>query len=322
MKQSSKSVTAFIGLILIYILLARAGIYSTAGIVLFPILSIPLAICLIKNKLPLGLDFLFNIAIILGIYLLTNSIQSVSVFIISICIPAYAVSVLHKKRVPLPNMIMYVSILMAVIIFIYIGIMKYLGVDYELQFRTSMDAVKQLYFEALETISRLSQETNVLETSMMKELITLIIDTIKQIFPALILTGGLLLTTTQVIVLNMLVKKKGERLRSLKELFNFRLSKVTVILFFIAIMLLTFGQGIDEVVKILSLNIFFFLEFLMKVMGIVSILVLIKRSHVNTGIKVLGYMILVILIITPTSILMMFGCFDTMFNYRKAEIIV
>lgn len=322
MKSSSKSIMAFVSLMLIYILLARVGVYSAVGIVLFPILSIPLAVCLIKNKLPIGLDFLFSIAIIIGIYLLTSSIQSASIYIISVCIPAYAVNVFYKRQVPLPNTIMYVSIIMAALIFIYMGVMKQIGVDYELQFIVLMDEVKALYFETLGTISSLAVAPSVLETSIMKELITLVIDTIKQVYPALILTGGMLLTIIQVILLNVLINKKDTRIRSLKELFHFRLSKITVFIFFIAIMMLTFSADASALVRILSLNIFFFLEFLMKVMGIISVIVLLKRAHINTIFKILGYMTLAVLIITPTSILMMVGCFDTLFNYRKAEIIV
>jgi len=322
MKQSSKSIMAFTSLMLIYILLARVGVYSTIGIVLFPILSIPLAICLIKNKLPLGLDFLFNGAIILGVYFITNSMQSVSIYIISVGVPAYAIYLFHKRQNPLPNTIMYVSVIMVVASFIYIGMMKRLGVDYELQFIGLMNKVKTLYFEALVTMSGSVAAPSVLETSIMKELITLVIDTIKQIYPALILTGCVLLTTIQVVLLNIFVKNKEVKTRSLKELFNFRLSKITVLIFFIAMVMLTFSQNANDVVRILSLNIFFFLEFLMKAMGIISMIVLLKRAHINLAFKIVGYIILVVLIIAPTSILMMIGCFDTLFNYRKAEIIV
>jgi len=322
MKQSSKSIMAFTSLMLIYILLARVGVYSTIGIVLFPILSIPLAICLIKNKLPVGLDFLFNGAIILGVYFITNSMQSVSIYIISVGVPAYAIYLFHKRQNPLPNTIMYVSVIMVVASFIYIGMMKRLGVDYELQFIGLMNKVKTLYFEALVTMSGSVAAPSVLETSIMKELITLVIDTIKQIYPALILTGCVLLTTIQVVLLNIFVKNKEVKTRSLKELFNFRLSKITVLIFFIAMVMLTFSQNANDVVRILSLNIFFFLEFLMKAMGIISMIVLLKRAHINLAFKIVGYIILVVLIIAPTSILMMIGCFDTLFNYRKAEIIV
>ena len=114
MKQSSKGIIAFMGLMLIYILLAPLGFYNTVGIILFPIISIPLAICLIKNQLVVGVDFLFNSVIIIGIYLLThNNMQCVLVYVISVCVPAYVVTILYKKEVPLPNIIMYHSIIFA-----------------------------------------------------------------------------------------------------------------------------------------------------------------------------------------------------------------
>ena len=119
-----------------------------------------------------------------------------------------------------------------------------------------------------------------------------------------------------------MLREKSQKINSLKQLFNFRLSRVTVLIFFVAIMMAVFSQDANAVLSIFSLNVFFFLETLMKIMGILSIIVLLKRAPINRGFKVVGYVILVVLIIAPTTLLMMFGCLDTLFNYRKAELIV
>lgn len=322
MNQGSKSVMSFIGLMLIYILLALLGFYKAAGIMLFPILSIPLALCLIKNELALGVDFLFNIAIISGIYFLTNNIESVLVYVISVCVPAYAVTILYKRGTPLPNMIMYLLVTVATIIFIYLAVMKQVGVDYKAQFITLMDESKKMYFEALRMMVESKTVPSVLEASVMKEVFTLVISTIKQIYPSLILTSCMILAAIEAILIILLAGKKEERVYSLKQLLNFRLSKVTVLIFFIAIIAIVFVKDTNAIVSELSLNLFFFLETLMKTMGIISIIVLLKRAPISVALKIVGYFVLIILIITPTTLLMMFGCLDTLFNYRKAEIIV
>lgn len=322
MKQSSKSMIVFLGLMLIYILLASLGIYHTAGIMLFPILSIPLAIGLIKNQLTRGLDFLFNITIIIGIYLLTSSIESVLIYIISICVPAYAAALFYKRETPLPNMIMYVSIIVVGTIFIYLGFMKSRGIDYEAQFILLIDEIKLIYFNLLETITRADATQNILEQSIMKEFITVVTDTIKKVYPALILTAGVICTSIQVILLNILLRSKGMKVRSLKQLFNFKLSKIAVLILFIAMMVPLLSNDVNDIIAIVSLNVLFFLQNLMQVMGIISIIVLLRRSKAHNAFKVLGYIVLFILLIMPTNILMMFGCFDTLFNYRKAQIIV
>ncbi|WP_070001189.1 DUF2232 domain-containing protein [Cellulosilyticum sp. I15G10I2] len=322
MKQNSKSIIFILMMMLVYVLLARLGIYHTGGIILFPILSAPLAVYLIKKQLTQGVDFLFNIAIIIGIYLLTNSVQSVLIYIISVSIPAYAAAFFYKKEVPLPNMIMYVSISVAGAIFIYLGVMKSLGIDYEAQFILLVDEIKGVYFNVLETIARPASTENILEQSIMKELITAITDTIKKVYPALILTAGVFLSSIQVILLNIVLRSKGTKLLSLKQLFNFKLSKIAVLILFIAMIIPLSRNQVNDITSILSLNVLFFLQNLMQVMGIISIIVLLRRATVHNAFKVLGYMILFILLIMPTNILMMFGCFDTLFNYRKAQIIV
>ena len=322
MKRSSKDVAIVLSLMIIYILLTQLGVYQGIGILLFPILSMPFVICLIKNYFTRGLDFLFNIVVMIGIYLLSNNIQSVYIYSVSVCVPGYIGAYFYKKEVPLPNMIMYLSIGVASSVFLYLQAMKYLGIDYVAQFILGVDETKMIYFSLLETIVWSTSSQNILEQSIMKEFITLVTDTIKKVYPALILSMAVIFSSFQLILLNIIIKHKGTKLSILKQIFNFKLSKVAVLILFIAMIVPLLGQDINDTLSIASLNVLFFLQNLMQIMGVISIVVLLKRASVHNLFKALGYIMLVILLITPTNILMMFGCFDTLFNYRKAQIIV
>ncbi|MDF2879381.1 MAG: hypothetical protein K0S30_2477, partial [Clostridia bacterium] len=312
MKRSLKSVIALVSLMLVYILLASLDVYTTMGLIVFPVLSIPLAICLIKDKLTSGVDFIFNIAIIMGIYLMTYSVQSVVVYLISVCVPAYAAAFFYKKKVPLPNIIMYVSVSMTLAVFIYFAGMKAVGIDYEKGFILLIDQVKTVYFQLLISMEQSVSTQEILQQSMMKEVITLITDTIKQVYPALILIMAMAFTTIQIIFLN------STKMSSLKPLFNFKLSKIAVLVLFIAMMVALLSEDTNSIWVVVALNVLFVLQNLMQVMGIISISVLLKRATIHKGLKVLGYIVLFMLLVTPTSVLMMLGCFDTIFNYRKA----
>lgn len=322
MKRSLKSVIALVSLMLVYILLASLDVYTTMGLIVFPVLSIPLAICLIKDKLTSGVDFIFNIAIIMGIYLMTYSVQSVVVYLISVCVPAYAAAFFYKKKVPLPNIIMYVSVSMTLAVFIYFAGMKAVGIDYEKGFILLIDQVKTVYFQLLISMEQSVSTQEILQQSMMKEVITLITDTIKQVYPALILIMAMAFTTIQIIFLNSLLAQRGTKMSSLKPLFNFKLSKIAVLVLFIAMMVALLSEDTNSIWVVVALNVLFVLQNLMQVMGIISISVLLKRAAIHKGLKVLGYIVLFMLLVTPTSVLMMLGCFDTIFNYRKATIIV
>ena len=322
MKRSLKSVIALVSLMLIYILLTSLGVYTTMGLTVFPILSIPLALCLIKGKLTRGIDFIFNIAIIMGIYLITYSIQSVFIYLISACVPAYAATFFYKKKVPLPNTIMYVSVIMTLAVFIYFAGMKSVGIDYEKQFILLVDEIKTIYFQLLISMEQSVSSQEILQQSMMKEIIALITDTIKQVYPALILIMVIAFTSIQMIFLNSLLAKRGTKISSLKPLFNFKLSKIAVLILFVSMMVALLSENTNSIWVVVALNVLFVMQNLMQVMGIISVSVLLKRAAIHKGLKVLGYIVLFMLLVTPTSVLMMLGCFDTIFNYRKATIIV
>ncbi len=312
----------FVSLMLIYILLAQLRVYSILGTLLFPILSIPLAICFIKNKLVSGIDFLFNVTIITGIYLLTYHIESVLIYVVAVCIPAYAAAMFYKRNTPLPNMIMYVSVSVVTAFFIYLAAMKAIGIDYEMQFILWVDEIKAINLQVLETVMSMNGQQNALEQSIIKEVITRAMDIMKRIFPALILIFGVLLASIQVVLLNNLLRSKEMRKHGLRQLFNFRLSRITVFILLATLIIIESSKNISNIGVVVSMNVFVFLQLLLHIMGIISIAVMLKKSSIHQAVKVTGYVILFVFLITPSSILMIFGCLDTLFNFRKAEIIV
>jgi len=311
-----------ISIMILYVLLARLGIYTTLGILLFPILSMPLAVSLIQDKFTAGTDFLFNSAVIIGIYLMTSSIQSVLVYTVMIAIPAYTVVLLHRRKLSVPHVVMYSAIIIISAIWLYLGFMKYLGTDYQKQFILIVNEIKQIYFENLEALESSLPKQSSGQISMMKEAVIMAMDTIKLTYPAILLMTSIVLTTIQILFLGLVLKMKKANPFDFSDFFHFRLSKMAVLVLFFAMMATLTYSDINNVYVILSFNIIVFFENLFQIIGVIAVILLLKKLAINKALKIVSYILIAILFVIYPSMLMMFGCLDTIFDYRKAEIIV
>lgn len=322
MKQDTKKTIVLISLIALYILVGVLGIYEMLGLLLFPILSIPLAVYVIRNEQKLGIHFLYNIIIMIGIYLGSQSIQSILVYLVGICVPTYTLLFLYKKRLPLPNIIMYTGLIITAGMFIYFMLMKQLGVDYEVQFILMLDEIKAISIENLNEIFKASGLTGTASPEELQQLFVSMVDTIKLMYPALVLLEVFFLTIIQVLLVNSILRIKNKTLPSIKQFLEFKISKVAIVILFIAMMGINMSTSLNNGWITLCFNVMVVLTMLLNVIGVLAIVALIRKTAINKMFKILGYVMVVFLFITSPTILMLLGCLDTIFNYRKVKIIV
>lgn len=329
MKDDQKKIIVLLGFIIGYILLGVLGVYEVGGILIFPLISLPLALYLIRNKEEIKKQFIYHGIIAIGIYAITGSIYNLLVYIVGICIPAYAISYFYKKRIPIPNVIMNVTLIMSIAFFAYFSFMKAVGIDYEAQFIALLDQLKEVPLANINeyiTASNLGSTMSAADLELLqinfKTFINTMIDTLKNFYPSFVLLQVLIFTSISVILLNILLRKKDKHVPSLRQLLNFRISKFGVLLLFISMIGVDMSMSMGSASTIISLNLMFFLSTLLQIVGALALFAIIQRAPFGKGIKIIGYILVVILFSASPYLLMFFGCFDAIFNYRKVTIIV
>ena len=149
-----------------------------------------------------------------------------------------------------------------------------------------------------------------------------VVANIDLIYGALIVIELVVSCSVVVVILNAIARRKDKALPKINELLKFRISRVAVLILVGSMLLMSMGTGDDTAWNILGLNIQFFLIFLFQIAGALALIALLVKSSMGKGIKIIGSIIVLILMFISPTIVMLFGCLDSLFNYRKVEIVV
>lgn len=327
MDSNAKSIVSRICLIAIYIALGLVGLYHAVGLALFPIIAVPSIIYFITNKLDKRQHIVFQLIVSVGIYLVTSNLICILVYLVSVCVPTYVILYFYKEEFPLPNIIMYATLSLAVVVLVFFVLMKYLGIDFEAYYLSILESIKDVPLDSIKEWLVVQNtnltSSNVTELSLeMKQLINSVVDAMQSIYSALIILQLLITTGIAVIIVNIVIRHKNKKFPSLVELLNFRLSKMSVLILFISTIAIASNGDESARWSILGLNVAFFLMTLFQMVGALALVAMINRASISKGIKVLGLFTVFILLSLSPYLVMFFGCLDTIFNYRKVKIVV
>lgn len=324
MEQDKKNVMKLIGIMVIYILLSALGTFSQIEIVLLPIVAVPFALYCMRNKVTLQLQVIFHVAVSVVVYLMTHSLIGVLIYAVSVVIPAYIILVLYKRELPLPNIIMNGGLILATVVFCFFTLVKQLGFDYEAQYCTSLDLLASEFKSMLETVDQLGVGVNAsmqITPAEMSQSIDTIILVLKKFYGTIIVSQVMMVFAISVFLINIIARRKNKTLPSTKQILEYRISKVAVLLLVIC-MVVTDINSTSDTLTLLALNIIAFLASLLQIAGILSLIALLKCYAKKTGIRILGYIGVAALFMIWPDALLFYGCLDAIFNYRKVEIVV
>lgn len=327
MNINARSIGSMLCLVAVYIVLGMLGIYHAMEIVLFPIITIPLIVYFIRNRLSKIQHIVFQSIIIIAVYLTNSSMNCVLIYLAGICIPAYVILYLYTEELSLPNIIMYATVLLSAVTLSFFIIMKYMGMDYEAYYLDVLDIIKNISIDDIQEwllSQNLGLELNsIAQLSLeMKQTMKSVIEIMQIVYSGLIILQLLITTGITVIIVNMIIRRKNKQTHSLVELLNFRLSKISVFILFISTMIIALNRDGLTRWSVLSLNVAFVLMALFQIAGAFSLVAIVSRAHINKGIKILGIITILILLSISPYLVMFFGCLDTIFNYRKVKIVV
>lgn len=328
MEKNKKNVIKLSGIMLIYILLSALGLFGQIGAILFPIIALPFTLFCMQNKVAKELHILFHVVVSIAIYLMVNSVLGILIYIVSVIIPTYIILFLYKQELALPNIIMYGGLILAAIVFVYFSIMKGLGFDFEAQFGVGLDRITTEFSATLDNMVSMGVPSGMnmaeLQTSMnqMKEMVSVSIEMLKTLYAAIIVSQTAICFSITVIITNAIARRRMPNLPHTREILNFRVSKVAVLLLVLSMLLTDMNTSVSTEVLVFAYNLMSFLASLFEIVGMLSLIELLRRTSIHSGIKLLGYVGIVILFMTSPYLLMFFGCLDALFNYRKVSIVV
>lgn len=323
MKQDTKKTLILCALLVFYIVIAIPGTYSIANTLLLPIVCIPITLYMIKNTLGFGMHILYNVAILLAIYALTGNLESLLIYIVGIGVPAYAVSYFYRKKYPLPNTIMYAGGISAAAFLLYQCVMKGLGINYELQYMQYTEELKTVFLPTL--VKQLATTSAMTDKGVEVQLIQMFIgnfDLMKQLFAAMLIINSFICIIVQVLIIHFILRRKNKELPTFGQLLDFRVSKILLVILAGAIFLMAMTNDSLSGTMILGINLVVVIYMLFMIVGFLSVIGIIKKSSVNKGLKVISSIFLGVLILVSPTLLILFGFLDTIFNFRKATIVV
>lgn len=323
MKQDTKKTLTLCMLLVFYIILAIPGMYNIGVTIILPLLAIPLMLYMIKNTLNRNTHILYHVATLLAIYALTASIESCLIYITGIVVPVYAVSYFYKKKYPLPNTIMYAGIVNGIALLIYQGIMKSLGVNYELEYILLIEELKKTLLPII--TSQIALTSKVVDKGLEIQLVRMFIDNldlIKQLFASMLIIHAFICTIVQVLIINLILRRKNKEMPTFGQLLDFRVSRVLLAILAGAILLVAMTTDSISGTMILGINVVVIMYMLFMLLGFLSVIGIIKKSSINKGLKIISSIFLGVLIIVSPTLLILFGFLDTVFNFRKVTIVV
>lgn len=312
MEEDKKNIIKLIGLMILYILFSATGVFGQLETALFPIIAVPFAIFCVKHKISVQWQVIFHIAVSISIYLVMNHILSIVIYLMSVVLPVYIILFLYKQKIALPNMMMYGGLVLAVFIFVYFALMKSLGLDFEAYFNTMIDFIDKEFKTVLEGSS------NVQVISMVHSNL----QTLKMLYPTLVIMQVVLCFSLTLLIVNSYVRRKQEQLPSIKEIFNFRISKVALGLLLISMLLSDLSDKFSPAILVLALNLMNFLMILFEIVGLLSLMSSLVRLSTHLGLKILSSLAIFILFMIAPQLFMFYGCLDSIFNYRNVHIVV
>ncbi|WP_054742900.1 DUF2232 domain-containing protein [Cellulosilyticum ruminicola] len=310
-------------LLVFYIILAIPGIYNIGTTIILPFVVIPLTLYLIKNTLGYKTHILYHVATLLAIYALTASIESCLIYITGIIVPAYAVAYFYKKKYPLPNTIMYAGIISGVACLIYQGLMKWLGMNYELEYILLIEELKNALLPIV--TAQLTATSKVVDKGLEVQLVQMFIgnlDLIKQLFASMIIIHTFICTIIQVLITHIILRRKDKELPKFGQLLDFKISRLLLVVLAGAILLVATATDSLSSTMILGMNVVVIMYMLFMLLGLLSVIGIIKKSSINKGLKIISSIFLGVLIIVSPTLLILFGFLDTVFNFRKVTIVV
>ncbi|OON95489.1 MAG: hypothetical protein ATN36_08305 [Epulopiscium sp. Nele67-Bin005] len=300
---------------LFYIILGTLNVYSVTFLFMIPILIIPFVIYALQNENDLKTHILTQSCIVLFILLSSRSIVETGIYFFTVFVPAYTIVYCFENELAFPYWCCLSSLSVWGGMFGYFSLIRMWGID-----------LVEIYLILMETYT--AQLVQSIETSTLvtnQESVNILLDTIKTqqlliqyAYPTLLFVASSWITIFILFNMKLVGKAYKWKLPKMNELLNFKLSPISLYIAFLGF-ILSQGSGITSM---LGLNIFFLINILYQFVGLCALIHVLKTKNINSVVYFFGVSTGVMLFMLYPTILIILGVVDTMFNYRKVDIVI
>lgn len=324
MNQDIKQYIKVLMIITIYISLGLIGIYSSTLIFLVPLLMAPMSIYLMGSRKNYKRDLLMHVMIAGILYFVTRRLDEALLYIISVAVPSHILVSCYRQKLSIPHIAIYTGIGTVGIFYLYIVGMKYFQMDYVQAYNVILDTFEVEYIKLLEKVTQMSNipDQTLAQIKVIKEQLPNVIDFLKYTYPAMLLEAGVLIGLISTIIITLIGKIKKWRMPSLAQLVHFKFSRWMAALLVIAGLIIQVSSHEQEAILALGINLYYFVSYLLQLMGIVTLIMLIRRSNWTSGLKMMSILLSIMVFLSTPFIIMIIGLGDTLFNFRKVDITV
>lgn len=324
MNQDIKHYMKVLMMITMYISLGVIGIYSSTLIFLVPLLMAPMSIYLMGSRKNYKRDLLMHAMIACVLYFVTRRLDEALLYIISVVVPSHILVDCYRRKLSTPHIAIYTGIGTVGMFYLYIIGMKYFQMDYVQAYNIILDTFEVEYIKLIEKVTQMSNvpDQTLEQIKLVKEQLPNVIDFFKYTYPAMLLVAGVLIGLISTIIITLIGKVKKWRMPSLAQFVHFKFSRWMAILLVISGFIIQASSHEQESILALGINLYYFISYLLQLIGIVTLIVLIKRSNWSSGLKMMSILLSIMMFWSTPFIVMIVGLGDTLFNFRKVDITV
>lgn len=308
-----------------YILTAVWGLYGLGITMTWPLFAVPMSLLLIQTgqKEVVGLIGVILAVVISFITTGTFNPIIVSIFLLFILAPTFLFAMMYRERVVIPRIIIMLTILIFLSGIIFIMFSKRLGIDYIGN-----------YFEVLDVFQSMLQE-EFIHTPMLQSLYqgenapqmyeqalgTMVLQA-KRTYPATLFIMSLIGSISHVLMVQLFAYIRSWKRPFMKDILKVGLSPVSVwVLLGLWITMVQMNDS-DTIWTFAIESMVVVLLTMFQIMGMISLIAMIRQMGLRKIFRgILVFISIFWLIFNPT-LLMIIGCIDSIFNFRKVKALI
>lgn len=325
MKSKSKEVLWVNIVIAFYILTAFGGLYGIANMMLWPILAIPMSLLLIKigKKEVVGLVGVM-LAVIISV-ITTGGLNPmvISVFLLFILLPALVVGTLYARKESIARIIIASTITIFLSGILFLLFSKLLGVEYLEMYFSGLDAMQDTVNNEIgfELVKEFIPEGEDIREFYAKTMSVMILQA-KRTYPAMLFTMSLITSIMHLLLIQFIAYIRSWERPKMKDVLNVGLSPVAAwVLVGLWLAMANLGK-VDTVWTFTIESMLVVLFMLFQIIGLISLIVMIDKISTKKIFRILLTTISVFWFIFNPMLLIIIGCLDSMFNFRKVETLI
>ena len=305
-----------------YIITGYFGSYNVSMALFWPIFSIPMSLFLIKTgqKEIAGLVGVILSVVVSFISTGTFHPMVVAIFLLFIIAPAFIFGTLYHQKVIVPRIIIATTIGFFASLIVFLTFAKFLGIDYLETYFSVLDTTQNIwnqYLSDIEVQKLLPQGENVLDIYIQLMASTILVA--KRTYPATLFTISLITSTVHLLIVQLIATIRSWDRPVMKEILSVGLSPAAAWVLIILWVVIAQMGDIDTIWTFATESMLSVLFILFQVMGLITIIVMIMKMGTTRIVRVMLSIISILWLIFNPTLLVVIGCMDSIFNFRKVK---